>query len=52
MNIDTIVYPDYLGKTFRELADAPISALKGVTPAAALALQQAFGVNSRKVLPR
>jgi len=32
MNIDTVVDKDYLGKNFRALADAPVSALRGAAP--------------------
>jgi len=46
MNIHTIVDQAYHGKSFRELAESPISALKGVSTADARALSQAFGVNT------
>ena len=46
MNIDTIVDHDYLGKSFKDLADAPTSALRGVSVADAKALTQAFGVKT------
>jgi hypothetical protein len=46
MNIHTIVDQAYHGKSFRELAEAPISALKGVSTSDARALSQAFGVNT------
>jgi len=44
MNIDTIVDKEYVGKSFRELADAPVSALRGLSAKDARALQAAFGV--------
>jgi hypothetical protein len=46
MNINTIVDKAYLGKSFKELADAPISILRGVSEKDAKALQQAFGVST------
>lgn len=46
MNIDTIVDRHYLGKSFRDIASAPVSALKGVSAADARSLQQAFGVHT------
>lgn len=46
MNIDTIVDKEYVEKSFRELADAPISALRGLSAKDAKALQTAFGVTS------
>jgi hypothetical protein len=50
MNIDTVVDKDYLGKCFRDLADAPLSALRGVSIKDAKALQQAFGVSTIREL--
>ncbi|GGX94068.1 hypothetical protein GJV26_01640 [Massilia dura] len=50
MNIDTVVGKDYLGKCFRDLADAPISALNGIGEEGAQALQQAFGVTTVREL--
>jgi hypothetical protein len=50
MNIDTVVDKDYLGKCFRDLADAPLSALRGVSVKDAKALQQAFGVGTIREL--
>ena len=50
MNIDTVVGKEYLGKCFRELADAPVSALRGVGEEGAQALQQAFGVTTVREL--
>ncbi|MGZ3182348.1 MAG: hypothetical protein ACXU8N_07905 [Telluria sp.] len=46
MNIDAIIDKDYAGKTFRELADAPLSALRGVSKRDADALQKAFQVTT------
>lgn len=44
MNIDTVVDKAWTAKCFRELADAPVSALRGVSPADAKALAKAFNV--------
>ncbi|WP_137171782.1 hypothetical protein [Massilia sp. HP4] len=46
MNIDTIVNEQFHGKTFRELADAPLSALRGIGEQQAAALGTAFGVKT------
>ncbi|MES2260071.1 MAG: hypothetical protein V4724_16225 [Pseudomonadota bacterium] len=46
MNIDTVVDQAYVGKCFRELAAAPVSALKGVSEKDALALFKAFKVTT------
>ncbi|MYN05153.1 hypothetical protein GTP41_23955 [Pseudoduganella sp. DS3] len=46
MNIDTIVDKQYVGKSFRDLAEAPVSALRGVSGKDAKVLQAAFGVQS------
>lgn len=46
MNIQAIVDQSFHTKTFRELAEAPVSALRGVSQADARALSQAFGVNT------
>lgn len=46
MNIDTIVNHAYQGKCFRDLADAPLSALCGISDEQARALEQAFGVST------
>jgi len=46
MNIDNIVEKAFHGKDFRELIDAPVSALCGVSAADAAALKQAFGVTT------
>lgn len=44
MNIDTIVDPEYAGKSLREIAAAPVSALQGISAQCAEALHEAFGV--------
>jgi hypothetical protein len=44
MNIDTVVDKEYVGHTFRALADAPTSALRGLSAKDAKALAQAFNV--------
>jgi hypothetical protein len=46
MNIQTIVDDSFKAKSFRELVEAPISALRGVSASDARALSQAFGVNT------
>lgn len=46
MNIDTIVDKEYVGHSFRALADAPISALRGLSAKDAKALAQAFNVHT------
>jgi hypothetical protein len=46
MNIQTIVDDSFKSKSFRELVEAPISALRGVSPSDARVLSQAFGVNT------
>jgi hypothetical protein len=46
MNIESIVDDQFTGKCFRELVEAPISALRGVSTSDARALSQAFGVNT------
>ena len=46
MNIDNIVDNAYHGKDFRELIEAPVSALCGVSVEDAAALKQAFGVTT------
>ena len=50
MNIDTIVDKEYVDKSFRELADAPLSALRGLSMKDAKALQGAFGVHTVREL--
>lgn len=46
MNIDTIVKNSFHGKCFRELAQAPVTALQSISEAQAVALRDAFGVTS------
>jgi hypothetical protein len=46
MNIDSIVEPSFQGKTFRELMNAPVSALYGIGEQQADALRQALGVQT------
>lgn len=46
MNIDTIVNEQFRGKTFRELADAPLSALRGIGEQQATALADTLGVKT------
>ena len=46
MNINTIVDSAHTGKCFRDLCNAPLSALRGVSTKDAKVLQEAFGVNT------
>lgn len=46
MNIDSIVDKEYAGLSFRALADAPVSALRGVSKHDAQLLAQALQVHS------
>jgi len=46
MNIESIVDEKFKHKSFRELVEAPISALRGVSVADARAMSQAFRVNT------
>jgi predicted RecB family nuclease len=46
MNIDKALDKAYEGKHFRELADAPVAALAGVTEADAKRLEEAFGIKT------
>jgi predicted RecB family nuclease len=46
MNIETIVDEKFKSKCFRELVEAPVSALRGVSVSDARALSQAFGINT------
>lgn len=46
MNIESIVDDNFTTKCFRELVEAPISALRGVSQSDARALSHAFGVNT------
>ncbi|MET3133061.1 hypothetical protein AAKU55_003343 [Oxalobacteraceae bacterium GrIS 1.11] len=44
MNINTMLDQEYAGKSFQDIAGAPLSALRGVSGKDAKAMQQAFGV--------
>jgi hypothetical protein len=46
MNIQIIVNDDHHDKCFRELANAPVTTLRGVTPQQADALRDAFGITT------
>lgn len=46
MNIDKIVDGKYCGMSFRELCNAPLEALRGLSPKDAKALHQAFSINT------
>lgn len=46
MNIDTVVDGEFTGMCFRDLCNAPLSALRGVSAKDAKALHQAFGINT------
>jgi hypothetical protein len=46
MNIDTVVDKEYVGQSFRSLADAPTSALRGLSAKDAKSLAQAFNVHT------
>ncbi len=46
MNIDTALETEYKGKTLREIADSPVTALHGVSSKAASALKAAFSVET------
>lgn len=46
MNIDTIVDSEFTGKCFRDLANAPLSAMRGLSAKDAKALQQAFNITT------
>ena len=46
MNIDTIVKEQFHGKSFRELADAPLSALRGIGEQQARTLAETLGVKT------
>jgi hypothetical protein len=46
MNINNMVDDQFKDKCFRELAEAPISALRGVSVSDARVFSQAFGVNT------
>ena len=46
MNIDKIIDKEFAGKSFRDLCNAPLSALRGVSAKDAKALQEAFHINT------
>jgi hypothetical protein len=46
MNIHTVVDSEFAGKSFRDICNAPLAALRGVSAKDAKALQQAFGVST------
>jgi hypothetical protein len=46
MNIDSIVNESSQTKCFRELVEAPLTCLRGITEKEASALEQAFGVKT------
>ncbi|MCE1248878.1 MAG: hypothetical protein LWY06_19745 [Firmicutes bacterium] len=48
MNLNKALDKKYEGKTFRELADAPIAALAGVSDNDGKLLEQAFGIKTIK----
>lgn len=50
MNIDKIVDKSYEGKSFQEIANAPVSALQGVSEGDAQKLKEAFGIDTVKEL--
>lgn len=46
MNINKALDKAYEGKTFKELVDAPVDALSGVSKNDAVALKESFGVQT------
>ena len=50
MNIDKIIDKNHAGKNFRDLADAPLSALRGLSDKDARALEQAFNIRTVREL--
>ena len=46
MNINKALDKAYEGKTFKELVDAPVDALSGVSKNDAVALKESFGVET------
>ena len=50
MNIDKIIDKNYAGKCFRDLASAPLSALRGLSGKDAKALQDAFNITTVREL--
>jgi hypothetical protein len=50
MNIDKIIDKNHAGKCFRDLAEAPLSALRGLSEKDARALEQAFNIRTVREL--
>jgi hypothetical protein len=50
MNINKALMKEYEGKSFKDLVDAPVSAIAGVTDSDAEHLNAAFGVKTVKDL--
>jgi hypothetical protein len=50
MNIDRALMKEYEGKSFKELVDAPVNAIAGVTDSDAEHLKAAFNVKTIKDL--
>jgi hypothetical protein len=46
MNINTIVDAEYAGKCFRDISNAPLAALRGLSKKDAEALHKAFGITT------
>jgi len=46
MNINTIVDSDFAGKCFRDICNAPLAAMKGLSKKDADALHKAFGITT------
>lgn len=46
MNINTIVDSEFAGKCFRDICNAPLSALRGLSPKDAKVLHQAFNITT------
>ena len=46
MNIDTVVDAEFAGKCFRDICNAPLSAMRGLSKKDAKALQEAFSIST------
>ena len=46
MNINTVVDTEFAGKCFRDICNAPLSAMRGLSKGDAKALHQAFGITT------
>jgi hypothetical protein len=46
MNINTVVDAEFAGKCFRDICNAPLSAMRGLSSGDAKALHQAFGITT------